>query len=91
MKIVSNGIYWSIVYRVVVNVIKERLLVVVFYSFVNDWDVGFIFNLIIVKNLKRFRNVGMVDYWKGFFVVVFDGKFYINVVRINENNDDCMS
>jgi isopenicillin N synthase-like dioxygenase len=81
-QIVTNGIYRSIEHRATVNSVKERLSMATFYSPRLDGDMGPAPSLITPESPALFKRIGVVDYFRGYFSRKFDGKSYIDVMRV---------
>jgi isopenicillin N synthase-like dioxygenase len=81
-QILSNGIYHSIEHRATVNSVKERLSVATFYSPRWEGDMGPEPSLITPESPALFKRIGVADYFKGYFSRELDGKSYLDVMRI---------
>lgn len=86
MKILSNGIYRSILHRAVVNSAKQRMSVAAFHSPGVDKEIGPLPDLITPDTPARFRKISMSDYLSGLFARALDGKSYLDILRNNEDN-----
>lgn len=82
LQILTNGIYRSIEHRAVVNSAKERLSVATFLSPRLDAELGPAPTLITPQNPAKFKNVGVADYFRGFYGRKLDSKSYIDVMKI---------
>ncbi|XP_031132287.1 protein SRG1-like [Ipomoea triloba] len=87
LEILSNGIYRSIEHRAVVNSEEERLSIATFFNPRLDAELGPAPSLITPHNPANFRTVGVEDYFKGLFARKLDGKAYIDVMRIQMEDD----
>ncbi|KAG5622234.1 hypothetical protein H5410_007452 [Solanum commersonii] len=76
-EIFSNGIYRSIEHRSVVSSEKERISVATFQSPRLDGLLGPSSSLVTVDNPPKFKNIGVTEYYKGFFTRELVGKSYI--------------
>ncbi|XP_021722456.1 protein SRG1-like [Chenopodium quinoa] len=86
LEIMSNGIYKSILHRSVVNETREIISVAAFHSPAFDKDIGPIPSLITPNTPARFKRVSYTNYLKGLFTRALDGKSYLDVMRINEQD-----
>jgi len=82
LEIISNGIYRSIEHRATVNSVKERLSVATFYSPRWEGDMGPEASLITPESPALFKRIGVADYFKGYFSRELNGKSYLDVMRI---------
>ncbi|XP_059437864.1 protein SRG1-like [Corylus avellana] len=82
LEIVTNGIYRSIEHRATVNSVKERLSMATFYNPRLEGDMGPAPSLITPESPALFKRIGVADYFKGLFSRKLDGKSYIDVMRI---------
>ncbi|XVE71546.1 hypothetical protein DITRI_Ditri10aG0159600 [Diplodiscus trichospermus] len=88
MEIVSNGIYHSIEHRATVNSIKERVSIAAFYFPKLDGDMGPAPSLITPQTPAKFRRIGVADYFKRFYARELRGKSYLDILRIQNEEDD---
>ncbi|KAJ0017512.1 hypothetical protein Pint_10124 [Pistacia integerrima] len=86
-EIVTNGIYRSIEHRATVNSTKERLSIATFYCPKLDGEMGPAPSLITPETPALFRRIGVEDYFKGLFTRKLDGKAYIDVMRIDNQEE----
>ncbi|KAK4491611.1 hypothetical protein RD792_002366 [Penstemon davidsonii] len=82
LEIVTNGTYRSIEHRATVNSEKERLSIATFLSPKLDGDLGPAPSLMSPESPAKFKNIGVADYFKGYFSKKLDGKSYIDSMRI---------
>ncbi|GLT71841.1 hypothetical protein SLA2020_438320 [Shorea laevis] len=82
LEIVTNGIYRSIEHRATVNSVKERLSMATFYSPRLEGNIGPAPSLITSESPALFKRIGVADYVRGFLSRKLDGKSYIDVMRI---------
>ncbi|KAJ4703755.1 2-oxoglutarate (2OG) and Fe(II)-dependent oxygenase superfamily protein [Melia azedarach] len=88
LEIVSNGIYRSIEHRAAVNSEKERLSIATFYGPKMDGVIGPAPSLITPETPAKFRRIGVEEYFKRRYSRKLDGKFYLDVMRIqNQDNN----
>ncbi|XP_031262787.1 protein SRG1-like [Pistacia vera] len=87
LEMVTNGIYPSIEHRATVNSTKERLSIATFYCPKLDGDMGPAPSLISPETPALFRRIGVEDYFKGLFTRKLDGKAYIDVMRIDNQEE----
>ncbi|GAB2299074.1 hypothetical protein Dimus_033145 [Dionaea muscipula] len=85
LEILSNGLYKSCEHRAMVNSVKERISIGMFFNPNLDADVGPLASLITPQNPPLFKTVGMQKYVEDFFARKLDGKSYIEVLRIKED------
>ncbi|RYR50457.1 hypothetical protein Ahy_A07g037066 [Arachis hypogaea] len=85
--IVTNGVYQGIEHRSTVNNKKERLSIATFYSPKEDAMVGPAQSLITEQTPARFKSVGVMEYYEGFFAQKLTGKSYIDVMKIENHHD----
>lgn len=83
----TNGIYPSIEHRATVNSTKERLSIATFYCPKLDGDMGPAPILVTPDTPAVFRRIGVEDYFKGLFARKLDGKTYIDVMRIDHQEE----
>ncbi|XP_052201332.1 protein SRG1-like [Diospyros lotus] len=86
LQIVTNGAYRSVEHRAVVNSGKERLSVATFYNPGLDREMGPAASLIRPEAPAVYKRIGVVEYFKGLFVRKLDGKAYIDVMKIGDQN-----
>ncbi|KAL3376959.1 hypothetical protein AABB24_003403 [Solanum stoloniferum] len=86
-EIFSNGIYRSIEHRSVVSSEKERISVATFQSPRLDGILGPSSSLVTVDNPRKFKNIGVSEYYKGFFTRKLVGKSYVDIMRITNEDD----
>ncbi|XP_039057863.1 protein SRG1-like [Hibiscus syriacus] len=84
MEIVSNGIYRSVEHRATVNSVKERISVAAFYSPKLDGEMGPAPSLISPQTPPLFKRTGVADYFKGYFSRELHGKSYVDVLRVQD-------
>ncbi|XP_059664697.1 protein SRG1-like [Cornus florida] len=90
LEIVTNGAYRSIEHRATVNSVKERLSIATFYSPKYDGEMGPAPSLITRQTPAAFKRVAAADYFKGLFARELNGKSYLDVMRINnEESNSC--
>jgi isopenicillin N synthase-like dioxygenase len=84
-QIVTNGIYRSIEHRAIVNSVKEILSMATFYS--PKWEdvMGPAPSLITLESPRLFKRIGAAYYFRGYFSRKLDGKSYIDVMRIHND------
>ncbi|KAE7996312.1 hypothetical protein FH972_001044 [Carpinus fangiana] len=87
LEIMSNGIYRSIEHRATVNSVKERLSVATFYSPRWEGDMGPEPSLITPESPALFKRIGVADYFTGYFSCELDGKSYLDVMRIQNEEE----
>ncbi|EXB58295.1 Protein SRG1 [Morus notabilis] len=87
LEILTNGIYRSIEHRATVNIGKERLSLATFYNPKIDGEVGPAPSLITPQTPPLFRRIGVADYFKGYFSRELSGKSYVDVMRINNDEN----
>jgi isopenicillin N synthase-like dioxygenase len=83
----SNGIYHSIEHRATVNSVKERLSVTTFYSPRWEGDMGPEPSLITPESPALFNRIGVANYFKGYLSSELDGKSYLDVMRIQNEEE----
>jgi isopenicillin N synthase-like dioxygenase len=83
----SNGIYRSIEHRATVNSVKKRLSVATFYSPRWEGDMGPKPSLITPESPALLKRIGVADYFKGYFSRELDGKLYLDVMRIQNEEE----
>ncbi|KAL5577115.1 hypothetical protein UlMin_018814 [Ulmus minor] len=88
LEIVTNGIYRSIEHRATVNGKKERLSVATFLTPRLDGEFGPAPSLITAETPALFRRTGATDYFKGYYSRELDGKSYVDVMRINNEEQN---
>ncbi|KAL5577113.1 hypothetical protein UlMin_018812 [Ulmus minor] len=88
LEIVTNGIYRSIEHRATVNGKKERLSLATFLFPRLDGEFGPAPSLITTKTPALFRRIGAADYIKGYFSRELIGKSYVDVMRINNEEEN---
>ncbi|CAK9158497.1 unnamed protein product [Ilex paraguariensis] len=84
-EIFSNGIYNSIEHRAVVNAVKERISIAMFFNPKFEAKVGPANNLINPHNPPLFRTVTMENYFKDFFSRKLDGKSYLEHMKLQNS------
>ncbi|KAJ0082919.1 hypothetical protein Patl1_10086 [Pistacia atlantica] len=89
LEVLTNGIYRSIEHRAVVNSVKERLSIATFYSPKIDGNMGPAPSLVTPETPALFERISVADYFKGFFSRELQGKSYLDVLRIENENDSC--
>ncbi|XP_059439776.1 oxoglutarate-dependent flavonoid 7-O-demethylase 1-like [Corylus avellana] len=87
LEIMSNGIYRSIEHRATVNSVKERLSVATFYSPGWERDMSPAPSLITPESPALFKRIGVADYYRGYFSRELNGKSYLDVVRIQNEEE----
>ncbi|KAJ4703752.1 2-oxoglutarate (2OG) and Fe(II)-dependent oxygenase superfamily protein [Melia azedarach] len=87
LEIVTNGAYRSIEHRATVNSAKERLSMATLYCPKMDGDMGPAPSLVTPETPAKFRRIGVEDYFKKLFSRKLDGKSYLDVMRINQNQE----
>ncbi|KAA8515004.1 hypothetical protein F0562_018209 [Nyssa sinensis] len=87
MEILSNGVYKSIEHRAVVNRVKERISLAMFFNPKFQAEVGPAGSLINPQNPPLFKRVGMEKYVKDFFTHKLKGKSFIEQMRIKIGED----
>lgn len=88
LQILTNGIYRSIEHRATVNTGKERVSLATFYNPKIDGEVGPAPSLITPQTPPLFRRIGVADYFKGYFSRELSGKSYVDVMRINNDENE---
>ncbi|MED6118182.1 hypothetical protein PIB30_000160 [Stylosanthes scabra] len=86
LEIITNGIYQSIEHRATVNNEKERLSIATFYSPNENAIIGPAQSLITEQTPPRYKSVGVIEYFEGFFARKLIGKSYRDVMKIENNN-----
>ncbi|KAJ0017255.1 hypothetical protein Pint_10097 [Pistacia integerrima] len=86
-QIVTNGTYPSIEHRATVNSMKERLSIATFYSPNANRDMGRAPSLITPENPPLFKRISVADYYKGFLSHELQGKSYLDVLRIKDEDE----
>ncbi|KAJ0080707.1 hypothetical protein Patl1_10269 [Pistacia atlantica] len=87
LEIVTNGIYPSIEHRAVVNSVKERLSIATFYSPKIDGNMDPAPSLLTPETPALFKTMSVADYFKGFFSRQPQGKSYLDVLRVQNENE----
>ncbi|KAJ0017515.1 hypothetical protein Pint_10120 [Pistacia integerrima] len=87
VEIVTNGIYPSIEHRATVNSMKERLSIATFYSPKVDGKLGPAPSLITPETPALFKTISVADYFKGFFSRQLQGKSYLDVLKVQNENE----
>ncbi|KAJ0081683.1 hypothetical protein Patl1_10258 [Pistacia atlantica] len=87
LEIVTNGIYPSIKHRAVVNSVKERLSIATFYSPKIERNMGPTPSLLTPKTPALFKTMNVADYFKRFFSQQLQGKSYLDVLRVQNENE----
>lgn len=82
MQIVSNGIFKSLVHRVVTNAEKERLSLVMFYALDPEAEIEPVPPLVDDKRPRRYRKMKSKDYLAKFFDTYATGKLAIDSMKI---------
>lgn len=80
--------YRSIEHRATVNWVKERLSVAMFYSPRLDGEMGPAPSLVTLEKPALFKRIGVTDYFRGFFSRELNGKSYLDVMRIQNEETD---
>lgn len=80
----TNGIYHSIEHRAIVNSVKERLSVAMFYNPRLDGEMGPAPSLVTAERPTLFKRIRVMDYFRGFFSKELNGKSYLDVMRIED-------
>ncbi len=86
-QIVTNGIYRSIEHRATVNSEKERLSIATFYNPKLDGDMGPAPSLVTPETPALFKRIRVADYFKGYFSRELQGKSYLDVMRIQNEEE----
>ncbi|KAI5670742.1 hypothetical protein M9H77_11106 [Catharanthus roseus] len=79
---VTNGLYKSVEHRATVNKDKERLSIATFLSPKLEGDFGPSPSLIGPENPPKFKRIGVVDHFRGYFSRQLDGKSYLDSIKI---------
>ncbi|KAJ0017226.1 hypothetical protein Pint_10117 [Pistacia integerrima] len=87
LEIVTNGTCPSIEHRATVNSMKERLSIATFYSPNANRDMGPAPSLITPENPPLFKRISVADYYKGFLSHELQGKSYLDVLRIKDEDE----
>lgn len=87
LQIVTNGIYSSVEHRATINSEKERLSIATFYGPKLEGDVSPAPSLISPETPALFRKIRVVNYIKGYLSRELHGNSYIQVMRV-QNNDN---
>ncbi|XP_055961676.1 protein SRG1-like [Mercurialis annua] len=87
LEIMTNGIYPSIEHRATVNSTKERLSIATFYSPRLDGEIGPAPSLITSEARARFKTMIAEYFYKGYFARQLRGKSYLDVIRIDEDEE----
>ncbi|GAB4827103.1 hypothetical protein Ancab_033989 [Ancistrocladus abbreviatus] len=87
LEILSNGMYKSAEHKAIVNSERERISVAMFFNPKLEGEVGPSISLIGPQNPPLFKRVGMQKYLKEFFSRKLDGKSYLEVMRIKEEQE----
>ncbi|XVE71545.1 hypothetical protein DITRI_Ditri10aG0159500 [Diplodiscus trichospermus] len=88
LEIVTNGIYHSVEHRATVNSVKNRVSIASFYFPKMDGDMGPAPSLITPQTPAMFRRIGFIDYFKGFLSRELRGRSYVDVLKIQNEEDD---
>ncbi|PHU05564.1 hypothetical protein BC332_26386 [Capsicum chinense] len=88
MEIVSNGVYKSIVHRVIVNSNERRLSLATFYTFNNDSDLGPALSLIGPNNPPIFRRTNLAKSLEIFSKRKINGKSFIDFMKMEAKDDE---
>ena len=86
-QIVTNDIYRSIEHRATVNLEKERVSIATFYSPKLDGDMGPAPSLVTPETRALFKRIGVADYFKGYLSRELQGKSYLDVRRIQNEEE----
>ncbi|KAJ0082953.1 hypothetical protein Patl1_10292 [Pistacia atlantica] len=86
-QIVTNGIYPSTEHRAVVNSVKERLSIATYYSPKIEGNMGPTPSLLTPETPALFKTMIVADYFKGFFSRQLQGKSYLDVLRVQNENE----
>ncbi|KAF2314643.1 hypothetical protein GH714_028176 [Hevea brasiliensis] len=87
LEIMTNEIYPSIEHRATVNSSKERLSIATFYSPRLDGTIGPAPSLISPETPAKFKTMTSADYYKGYFARELRGKSYLEVIRIQQDEE----
>uniref|UniRef100_A0A5B6ZUG4 Fe2OG dioxygenase domain-containing protein n=1 Tax=Davidia involucrata TaxID=16924 RepID=A0A5B6ZUG4_DAVIN len=87
LEIVTNGAYHSSVHRAVVNSAKERLSIAAFYNPRLDGEMGPAPSLVTPQTPALFKTVAVKDYLHGLFARELLGKSYLDVMRIDNDEE----
>ena len=82
-QIVTNDIYRSIEHRATVNLEKERVSIATFYSPKLDGAPS----LVTPETRALFKRIGVADYFKGYLSRELQGKSYLDVMRIQNEEE----
>ncbi|XP_019162005.1 PREDICTED: codeine O-demethylase-like [Ipomoea nil] len=82
LEIFSNGLYKSIEHRVMVNLIKERISIAMFFNPKMEAEIGPSPCLTNHQNPPAFKRMKMEEYVKEFFSRKLDGKSVLHRMRI---------
>ncbi|KAF7086743.1 hypothetical protein CFC21_090002 [Triticum aestivum] len=82
MEVVSNGLFKSLVHRVVTNAEKERLSLVMFYALDPEAEIEPVPELVDDKRPRRYRKMKSKDYLAKFFDTYATGKLAIDSMKI---------
>ncbi|KAJ9135940.1 hypothetical protein P3X46_033060 [Hevea brasiliensis] len=77
----------SLEHRATVNSAKERLSIAAFYSPGLDGTIGPAPRLVTRENPARFKTMTSADYYKGYFACELRGKSYLEVIKIQQNEE----
>ncbi|KAL5577093.1 hypothetical protein UlMin_018792 [Ulmus minor] len=87
LEILTNGIYRSIEHRAKVNGEKYRLSLATFLSPKLDREIGPAPSLVTPEKPALFRRIRVADYYKGYLSRELDRKSYLDVIRINNEEE----
>ncbi|EEF42737.1 1-aminocyclopropane-1-carboxylate oxidase, putative [Ricinus communis] len=85
LEILTNGIYRSIEHRATISSAKERLSIATFYNPKFDGYLAPAPSLITAKTPAAFERISFADYFQGYVSRELDGKSFIQVLRIQNN------
>ncbi|KAI4313622.1 hypothetical protein L6164_026585 [Bauhinia variegata] len=87
MEIITNGMYQSTEHRATVNSQKERISIATFYGPEWDGSIGPAASIVTPQTPPLFKTVSVADYYTGFLSGQYPKKSYIDLMRIQNNND----
>ncbi|KAL6333147.1 hypothetical protein AAG906_028330 [Vitis piasezkii] len=87
LEILSNGVYTSIEHRATVNAAKERISIAMFFNPKSSAQIKPATSLINPHNPSLFKQVSMEKYVKDFVSRKLDGKWYIEHLKIKNEEE----
>ncbi|TKY71921.1 SRG1 protein [Spatholobus suberectus] len=86
LEIMSNGLYKSVEHRAIVNSMKERISIAMFFAPKFQSEIGPAASFIDQENPPLYKKIKMEKYVKGFFSHKMDGKSYLEHMKITDEN-----